>query len=304
MSMAAKWDWVLVPVVNPLGRQAAERGDFCLRENLEGVDINRNYDAHWGPETAAGANVGDAPFSSREAQAVRDLMLGTRPHAFMTVHSGTKGMYTPWAYSREEPDSREELTMLEALRDLDERYCQCPFGSAGRGVGYLCPGTCLDYAYETVKVPFSFGWEVYADKNESKTCAADFAKSKKEYDGKIEAFRRERDAGTMSADTPEGEAEARAGDGEEEERAEEENGSEDGAGAAGRSAYLELDASARVGARVTSLSTEALRARMSPDECFKFFNPDTEALYEETLRNWTSALLDLAKVLPTPVKGT
>lgn len=22
-------------------------GEFCLRENEDGVDINRNYDAHW-----------------------------------------------------------------------------------------------------------------------------------------------------------------------------------------------------------------------------------------------------------------
>jgi hypothetical protein len=24
-----------------------EAGDFCLRENENGVDLNRNYDAHW-----------------------------------------------------------------------------------------------------------------------------------------------------------------------------------------------------------------------------------------------------------------
>lgn len=28
-------------------------------------------------------------------------------------------------------------------------------------VGYLCPGTCLDYAYKTLNVPYSFAFEIY-----------------------------------------------------------------------------------------------------------------------------------------------
>lgn len=34
---------------NPHSRAKAEKGDFCLRENENGVDINRNYEAHWSP---------------------------------------------------------------------------------------------------------------------------------------------------------------------------------------------------------------------------------------------------------------
>jgi murein tripeptide amidase MpaA len=37
----------LVLNANPHSRMKAEKGDFCLRENENGVDINRNYDAHW-----------------------------------------------------------------------------------------------------------------------------------------------------------------------------------------------------------------------------------------------------------------
>lgn len=28
-------------------------------------------------------------------------------------------------------------------------------------VGYLCPGTCLDYAYQKLNVPYSFAFEIY-----------------------------------------------------------------------------------------------------------------------------------------------
>ena len=32
---------------NPIAREGVEKGDYCRRENENGVDINRNYDAHW-----------------------------------------------------------------------------------------------------------------------------------------------------------------------------------------------------------------------------------------------------------------
>jgi hypothetical protein len=39
----------MVVTANPYSRTKAEKGDFCLRENENGVDINRNYEAHWSP---------------------------------------------------------------------------------------------------------------------------------------------------------------------------------------------------------------------------------------------------------------
>lgn len=33
--------------VNPLSREKVEQGDFCKRENENGVDLNRNYKSHW-----------------------------------------------------------------------------------------------------------------------------------------------------------------------------------------------------------------------------------------------------------------
>jgi hypothetical protein len=37
----------MVVNANPNSRQRVESGEYCLRENENGVDINRNYDAHW-----------------------------------------------------------------------------------------------------------------------------------------------------------------------------------------------------------------------------------------------------------------
>ena len=51
--------------------------------------------------------------------------------------------------------------MMSMLRELDEEYCQCPFGAAGREVGYSCPGTCLDYVYDELNTSYAFAFEIY-----------------------------------------------------------------------------------------------------------------------------------------------
>merc|ERR1719401_1161870 len=41
---------------NPRSRLKVEDGDFCLRENPSGVDLNRNWDDEWGSSLKARAN--------------------------------------------------------------------------------------------------------------------------------------------------------------------------------------------------------------------------------------------------------
>lgn len=71
-------------------------------------------------------------------------------------------MYTPYAYSTEEPIYNEHK-MLQVLDTLNSKYCGCDVGAAGDKVGYLCPGTCLDYAYDKVKVPYTYAFEIYSN---------------------------------------------------------------------------------------------------------------------------------------------
>jgi hypothetical protein len=33
--------------LNPVSRMRVENGEYCLRLNENGVDLNRNYDAHF-----------------------------------------------------------------------------------------------------------------------------------------------------------------------------------------------------------------------------------------------------------------
>ena len=161
----------MIPIANPIGRKSVEDGALCQRVNENGVDLNRNWDSHWEPPIDPSdynyngdTNPGTKPFSEPETQALKKIVDDIQPTIFITVHSGTLGMYTPYAYSRELPsnDPSDLGRMKHILDTLNPDYCRCPSGAAGLDVGYLCPGTCLDYAYEH-HASVSFAFEIWAD---------------------------------------------------------------------------------------------------------------------------------------------
>mmetsp|Transcript_22428 Transcript_22428/g.19358 ORF Transcript_22428/g.19358 Transcript_22428/m.19358 type:complete len:100 (-) Transcript_22428:394-693(-) len=69
-------------------------------------------------------------------------------------------MFTPYAYSPETPVEHEDK-MLSVLTELNPKYCDCAAGAAGAKIGYYSSGTCLDYAYDKLKVPYTFAFEIY-----------------------------------------------------------------------------------------------------------------------------------------------
>lgn len=157
-------EFLIVLNGNPNSRRKVEQGEFCLRVNENGVDLNRNWAYKWqepGPMDVADTYPGPQPFSEPETQIFKDLLEDYKPDTFLTIHSGTFGMYMPWAYDTVHLGTVNQKPMLEILEDIDDRHCQCPFGAAGKEVGYACPGTCLDYAYDVVKTPFVFAFEIY-----------------------------------------------------------------------------------------------------------------------------------------------
>ena len=85
-------DFQLILNANPISRAKVEQGDYCLRDNPRGVDLNRNWDEKWefGDQAESGDQYrGEAPFSEPETQLVRDLLTDFRPTTFLSVHSGT-----------------------------------------------------------------------------------------------------------------------------------------------------------------------------------------------------------------------
>merc|ERR1719201_386104 len=243
---------------NPSSRAKVEQGDFCLRVNPDGVDLNRNWDEKWSPEAvmdSADTNPGPKPFSEAETKIFKDLVSEYNPNTFLTIHSGTKGMYMPWAYDMEHLAQRNEPEMMQMLKDLDKDHCQCPFGAAGREVGYSCPGTCLDWVYDQLKTPYAFAFEIYTGP---------------EMDGMLKSRWQAKLA--------------------------EEGGSFIQANRTLAHKHFKDVFSANPSDFV-QLKSEKHRHGMTEEECFSNFNPDTKERFEWVVDNWSNAYLDMAEMV-------
>ncbi len=54
--------------------------------------------------------------------------------------------------------------MKEILGIIKKNYCKnCDLGAPSKLIGYKSSGTCLDYIYDNMKVPYSFAWEIYTN---------------------------------------------------------------------------------------------------------------------------------------------
>jgi hypothetical protein len=154
----------IIPNGNPGGRRMVESGQYCLRSNPNGVDLNRNWDANWKPKPVVNddqLNPGPRPFSEKETLVFRNAVSEFMPNVFAAIHSGTLGMYMPWAFQQGKSSVRNGEKMTQVLQELDDKFCKCPAGGAEKEVGYSSPGTCLDWVHTHLKTDYSFAFEIF-----------------------------------------------------------------------------------------------------------------------------------------------
>jgi len=250
---------------NPRSRVKVEEGDYCLRTNPSGVDLNRNWDEKWTdeelPAAPAATNPGPKPFSEPETRIFRRVVSKFNPTTFVTVHSGTRGMYMPWAYDMEHLAQFNQPAMLEVLRTLDKSYCQCPFGAAGREVGYPCPGTCLDWVYDNLKTPYVFAFEIYTSPENSESLQTRW--EDEVADGAMALLQQGDHLGHEQF----------------------------------RQLFQEHPSD------FVSLSQQKSGEAQSSESCFRAFNPTQEAEYRQVLQNWVSAYMDMSKLIAARLKA-
>lgn len=154
--------WI-IPMLNPDGHNWVFTQNNMWRKNRRdngngtwGVDLNRNYDYHWG-EAGASHNpasenyCGPYAFSEPETQAIRDL-LNNAAHQFsytLNYHSYGRCMLIPWAYTYDwvpEPDRTYYVNFGQNY--LLQTLSGWRFGNDWTVLGYLASGNAVDWEYD------------------------------------------------------------------------------------------------------------------------------------------------------------
>ncbi|XP_052093712.1 carboxypeptidase B-like [Mytilus californianus] len=112
--LVKKFDWYLIPVLNPDGYVYAKNFERLWRKNRSpfnetciGTDLNRNYGKQWNPENGGSRNPcnelysGPFPFSELESQAERKLMLKKAFIGYLSIQSFGQLWIYPWGFTKD-----------------------------------------------------------------------------------------------------------------------------------------------------------------------------------------------------------
>lgn len=148
--MLLRFEFIIVPVANPDGYVYSWTSDRFWRKNRRpspsyspasssdyGVDLNRNYDDHWGMGDGASSSsdpssdmyCGPSPASEPETQALQSHFLEYAEHvvAAVDVHAYGKLIMRPYGWSRARPQHEDMLLavswrMSEAIKQTTSLF--------------------------------------------------------------------------------------------------------------------------------------------------------------------------------------
>ncbi len=154
---------VLLPITNPDGHAVVEKGytgepggalmqrkSTSAGDPRKGVDLNRNFDFHWGTAGSSSNENSDiyhgkSAASEVETQAIQDFIKAEKPQVFIDWHSYSKLNLFPWGDTKAPTKDHEAFQALARKFTTFNRYT--PVQSIGL---YPTSGTTIDYAYATV----------------------------------------------------------------------------------------------------------------------------------------------------------
>jgi hypothetical protein len=153
--------WI-IPMLNPDGHNHVFKVYSMWRKNRRdngggyyGVDLNRNYDYHWGEAGSSGdprSNVYRGPyaFSEPELQAIRDL-INDDDHQFLytlNYHSYGRCMLYPWAYTYGHPEEPDYTYYKNLAVYLLATLPGWEHGNDWEVLHYLASGNAVDWEYD------------------------------------------------------------------------------------------------------------------------------------------------------------
>jgi len=177
-------NWYIVPLLNPDGheysrsstdpeirmwRKNRSKNTEACRNRVKccmGVDLNRNFDFHWG-ETGASTEAceeiyqGNAPFSEPEARAVRDFILSHKNdiQAVITMHTYSQIWIHPYGHVRHNypPDVNDlKETGERAAAALEKVYGTKYTVGSGADTLYPASGGSDDWSKSKAGIKFVY----------------------------------------------------------------------------------------------------------------------------------------------------
>ncbi|OWF55235.1 carboxypeptidase B-like [Mizuhopecten yessoensis] len=175
-----KYNWHIVPVLNPDGYHHTHTTDRLWRKNralnrntnnCRGVDLNRNFGYGYNPAIGGSTSIcsdiytGTKAFSEQESDGLQRYILDNQDQNFvsyLTVHSYGQMWLHPWGYTSVLPDDVEDLTIAgniakTALGSVNGTVYEV--GSSTQ-VLYSAAGGSDDWAKGGANIKFSYTLEL------------------------------------------------------------------------------------------------------------------------------------------------
>ena len=161
--------WI-VPVADPDGYQYTFTHERLWRKNLrdnngdgqitvgDGVDLNRNFDGHWGQDNEGSSNNladdtyrGPAPTSEPETQALVNFIKANNFKFALSYHTYSNLILYPWGWQVRTPSLDDPIFVAQAGTDDNPAIFDSLIGEGyDPGVGadlYITNGEFTDWAY-------------------------------------------------------------------------------------------------------------------------------------------------------------
>jgi murein tripeptide amidase MpaA len=187
-------DWYIMPLVNPDGYEYSRssvspktrlwrknrsasvcRTSSFGQECCQGVDLNRNFDFHWG-ENGASSNpcdemyAGKFAFSEPETRSIQEFLQtrSTMFRSFITLHSYSQIWMYP--YGHEKRNYPSDVSDLHSLAVQAKKAIQAVYGTkyiVGTGADTLYPasGGSDDWAKQHLNIKYSYLIELRPQEN-------------------------------------------------------------------------------------------------------------------------------------------
>jgi len=180
-----KFDWFILPMVNPDGYFATFNGQRWWRKNKRpdkrcsvemgddiadgpGVDLNRNFGNAWQPseDKACSPNYpGPRAFSEPETRAIRDYLLPkykSQVVMFNSIHSAGQRVVIPWGHTDQRWEGEDKLAKVlrKGFRAMGEVGKKWMFGNVKKMYNAKAFGGSVNWAAGDLKSKFPFVTEL------------------------------------------------------------------------------------------------------------------------------------------------